>query len=60
MSEPPFNTNRREDANAAAVIDPAAFPLAWRGELCERDWSRRVLAPQSYGPRAGRLHYPLL
>jgi hypothetical protein len=28
MSKPPFNTNRREDANAAAGIDPAAFPLA--------------------------------
>jgi len=56
MSEPPFNTNRREDANAAAVIDPAAFPLAWRGELLEPDWSRRALAPQSHGPRADRLH----
>ena len=56
MSEPPFNTNRREDANAAAGIDPAAFPLAWRGELREPPWSRRALAPQSHGPMAGRLH----
>ena len=59
MSERQFNTNPREDANAAAASgDPriALVALRWRGELREPPWSRRALAPQSHGPMAGRLH----
>jgi hypothetical protein len=45
MSKPPFNTNRREDANAAAGI--AAGPLSSAENLTQKR-NRKVSLPLTY------------